>query len=151
MLKAIQDKRIQHSISQKSLSPRQDPLLKGKPLQGELSGLLSVRTVGQRYRIIYQIHEKFVHVVVVAVGLRKQGDPKDVYSHTITGRKIRTKQSPRNVSFGGFSFLDISIQGFNSVQPAPNTTPRTPRPSPSPCGRTSCTPRPGTESRWARR
>jgi len=38
-----------------------------------------VRAVGQRYRIIYRVEDERVTVLVVALGIRKQGDKKDVY------------------------------------------------------------------------
>ena len=34
---------------------------------------------GQRYRIIYQVLENEIIVIVVAVGIRKAGDKKDIY------------------------------------------------------------------------
>jgi mRNA interferase RelE/StbE len=45
----------------------------------ELVGYRSVRAVGQRYRIIYRVEDERVTVLVVALGIRKQGDKKDVY------------------------------------------------------------------------
>ncbi len=87
MLEAIRDKRIQRSLFKKALSLRQEPLQKGKPLQGELAGYLSVRAVGQRYRIIYQVHEQCVRVLVVAVGIRKQGDTRDIYAKALKNTK----------------------------------------------------------------
>lgn len=87
MLEAIRDKRIQRSLFKKALSLRQEPLRKGKPLQGKLAGYLSVRAVGQRYRIIYQVHEQCVRVLVVAVGIRKQGDPRDIYEKALKNTK----------------------------------------------------------------
>ena len=41
-----------------------------------------MRAVGQRYRIIYQIEAERVVVVVVAVGIRKEGDRADIYRQT---------------------------------------------------------------------
>ena len=46
---------------------------------GPLRGLYSVRT-GGRYRIIYKVVQQHVVVVVVAVGIRKDGDRKDIYA-----------------------------------------------------------------------
>jgi len=45
----------------------------------ELAGYHSLRAVGQRYRIIYKVKEEEVLVVVVTLGIRKEGDKKDVY------------------------------------------------------------------------
>jgi mRNA interferase RelE/StbE len=38
-----------------------------------------VRAVGHRYRIIYGIREDEVLVHVLALGIRKEGDRKDIY------------------------------------------------------------------------
>lgn len=35
---------------------------------------------GQRYRIIYKVEDERVMVLVVALGIRKEGDKKDVYN-----------------------------------------------------------------------
>jgi len=45
----------------------------------DLAGYRSVRAVGQRYRIIYRVEEKKVLVLVVAMGMRKEGSKRDVY------------------------------------------------------------------------
>jgi mRNA interferase RelE/StbE len=52
---------------------------KGKPLRNELSGLISLKAIGQRYRIIYKVVNEQVIVVVVAVGIRREGDRSDIY------------------------------------------------------------------------
>jgi len=57
-----------------------DPLKVGKPLKGNLQDYRSIRSFGQRYRIIYQVKEDIVEVIVVAVGIRREGDRKnDIY------------------------------------------------------------------------
>ena len=43
-------------------------------------GYRSIRAVGQRYRIIYQIEQNLIVVYIVGVGLRKQGSRKDIYN-----------------------------------------------------------------------
>lgn len=48
-------------------------------MREELMGFRSLRTVGQRYRIIYRVDRNRVLVIVVAVGLRKEGDRNDIY------------------------------------------------------------------------
>lgn len=59
---------------------RHEPLKVGKQLKGNLQDYRSVGSVGQRCRIIYQVREKQVEVLVVAVGLRRDGDRKrDIY------------------------------------------------------------------------
>ena len=58
---------------------KDDPALLGKPLVGPLKDFRSVRAAGQRYRIIYRIEEEQLVVIVVAAGIRKAGDKKDIY------------------------------------------------------------------------
>ena len=41
-----------------------DPLKVGKPLKGNLQDYRSIRSFGQRYRIIYQVKEDIVEVIV---------------------------------------------------------------------------------------
>ena len=57
----------------------EEPEKQGKPLTGELTGYRSLRAVGQRYRIIYRIEEGKVLVLVMALGIRKEGSGKDIY------------------------------------------------------------------------
>ena len=52
---------------------------KGKPLTGELAGCGSLRAAGQRFRVVYRVERARVLVLVLAVGLRKEGDRHDVY------------------------------------------------------------------------
>ena len=80
MLKGITDRRIRRQVAQAVSGLSEDPEKKGKPLMGDLAGYRSLRTAGQRYRVIYKIEEKEVIVIVVAVGRRKEGDRKDIYS-----------------------------------------------------------------------
>jgi len=47
---------------------------------GELAGFRSIRAVGQRYRIIYQIRGNDIVVVIVAVGIRRDGAKDDIYN-----------------------------------------------------------------------
>lgn len=51
----------------------------GKSLKGPLKGMRSVRVLGQRYRIIYTVEHGELLVVIVAVGIRTEGDKKDIY------------------------------------------------------------------------
>lgn len=57
-----------------------EPNKRGKPLADQLAGLRSIRAAGQRFRIVYGVNEGQVTVLVVGVGLRKQGDRSDIYS-----------------------------------------------------------------------
>ncbi len=79
MLQDISDRRIRDKIRERIDELVEDPEKQGKSLGDELDGYRSVRAVGQRYRIIYRIEGDKVLVVVVAVGIRKEGDKKDIY------------------------------------------------------------------------
>jgi mRNA interferase RelE/StbE len=79
-LAAITDRRIQEKMKASLRRLEYEPEVQGKPLSDELAGLLSVRAVGQRYRIIYKVDENRVIVFVVALGIRKEGDKKDAYA-----------------------------------------------------------------------
>jgi mRNA interferase RelE/StbE len=78
-LVAIADQRVQQSIRQRIDRLAYEPDKQGKPMKDELKGYRSVRTIGQRYRIIYKVNDERVTVLVVALGIRKEGDKKDVY------------------------------------------------------------------------
>ena len=80
MLLAIRDRRVRRSLAERIDGLANEPDKQGKPLIGELEGLRSLRAVGQRYRIIYRIEKQTIVVMIVAVGLRKEGSKKDVYS-----------------------------------------------------------------------
>ena len=77
---AISDRRIKLLVSRRVDQLAQAPEQQGKPLVAELAGFRSVRSLGQRYRIIYRVERTAVVVVIVAVGARKEGDVKDVYA-----------------------------------------------------------------------
>lgn len=79
MLKGMKDRRIARQIVQRIGRLGDDPEKQGKPLLGELGGYRSVRAAGQRYRVIYRIQDTSVIVVIIAIGIRKEGDKKDIY------------------------------------------------------------------------
>ncbi len=79
MLSGIKDRRVREAIRDRIDGLAHDPDKQGKPLLGELKGLRSLRAVGQRYRIIYRLHEAHVKVIVVALGLRREGNRDDIY------------------------------------------------------------------------
>ena len=89
MLQGIKDRRIREKICERIDGLTEDPEKQGKPLVGELSSYRSIRAVGQRYRIIYRVEESVVLVVVVAVGIRKEGGRKDIYN--LAKKLIRLK------------------------------------------------------------
>jgi mRNA interferase RelE/StbE len=78
-LAAIKDTRVKESIGRRINALENDPERQGKPLADQLTGYRSIRAVGQRYRILYKLEAQQVIVVVVALGIRKDGDKKDVY------------------------------------------------------------------------
>lgn len=73
------DVNVQRQIINKIEALQQAPLLLGKPLKGPLKDYRSIRAAGQRYRIIYKVIEEEIMVIIVAVGIRKSGDKKDIY------------------------------------------------------------------------
>ncbi len=73
------DKNAKKQIVNKIDDLRSEPLMLGKALKGPLKEYRSIRAAGQRYRIIYRVFEKEVIVIIVAVGIRKDGDKKGIY------------------------------------------------------------------------
>lgn len=88
-LKGIRDRRIQTKIIESIDGLSEEPEKQGKPLTGDLAGYWSLRVVGQRYRVLYQINQGKVTVFVVALGIRKEGSQKDVYA--LAKKLIRQK------------------------------------------------------------
>jgi mRNA interferase RelE/StbE len=80
LLSDISDRRIREKIGAVIDRLIEDPEKQGKALLGELAGFRSVRAVGQRYRIIYQIRGNEIIVVIVAVGIRRDGAKDDIYN-----------------------------------------------------------------------
>lgn len=76
LLQAINDRRIRQKISDRIDKLAESPDIQGKPLLGELDGYYSVRAVGQRYTI----EQTQITVVVVALGIRKDGSKQDAYN-----------------------------------------------------------------------
>ena len=89
MINKVQDRRIRAKIIETIDGLAEDPEKKGKPLTAELDGYHSVRAVGQRYRINYRIDNEKVIALVVAVGIRKEGDRIDIY--TLAKKLIRAR------------------------------------------------------------
>lgn len=79
MLQEITDKRVREKLIQRIKELAHEPEKQGKPMVADLAGYRSIRAVGQRYRIIYRIEEEQVVVIVVAAGIRKEGDKRDIY------------------------------------------------------------------------
>jgi mRNA interferase RelE/StbE len=66
-------------IIRRALELNHEPLSQGKLLQGGLKTYRSIRAAGQRYRVIYQVAVSEGAVTVVVVGIRCEGNKKDVY------------------------------------------------------------------------
>jgi mRNA interferase RelE/StbE len=80
LLSDISDRRIREKIGTVIDRLTEDPEKQGKALLGELSGFRSIRAAQQRYRIIYQIRGNEIIVVIVAVGIRRDGAKDDFYN-----------------------------------------------------------------------
>ena len=80
MLESVKDRREQEKLRDRIDQLKVEPQKQGKALVDNLSGFRSIRAVGQRYRIVYQVEQDRVLVVVVGLGRRKDGDKKDIYT-----------------------------------------------------------------------
>ncbi len=80
MLEEIADRRVRKTLWNKLQGLREEPEKQGKPLANELRGCRSLRALGQRYRIVFQVIRDQRQVIVLGVGLRKQGDRRDIYA-----------------------------------------------------------------------
>ena len=81
LIEKIPDKRIQRAILNRIEGLSDEPDKQGKMLVKELSGFRSIHAAG-RYRIIYKVDKRTVIIYILAVGIRKQGDKKDIYKIT---------------------------------------------------------------------
>lgn len=82
----ISDNATREVILRRAAELKDEPLKRGKALTGDLKGYRSDRAAGQRYRIVFRVFEQNGEVVVVVVGIRKEGDKKDVY--TMASRRV---------------------------------------------------------------
>jgi len=80
LLSDIFDRRIREKTGAVIDRLAEDPEKQGKALLGELTGFRSIRAVGQRYRIIYQIRGNDIVAVIVAVGISRDGAKDDIYN-----------------------------------------------------------------------
>ncbi len=79
MLAQVRDRRVQGVLKDRIDGLAREPEKQGKPLLWELAGYRSLHAVGQRYRIVYRVERDRVRVLVIAVGLRRDGSRRDVY------------------------------------------------------------------------
>lgn len=80
MLSVISDRRIREKIVSVINRLAEEPEKQGKPMVGELACFRSIRAVGQRYRIVYAVKGREIVVIVVAVGIRRDGARDDIYN-----------------------------------------------------------------------
>lgn len=78
LIKRIRDKKIQRAIMDRIHKLSDEPKKQGKSLVKDLSGFRSIHAAG-RYRLIYKIDNQAVIIYVIAAGIRKEGDKKDIY------------------------------------------------------------------------
>lgn len=81
LLGKIKDQREQTLLTKKIEQLKQEPEKQGKPLSGKLKGYRSVRAVGQRYRIVYRVDKEQIIVIIIGVGIRKDGSKEDIYNY----------------------------------------------------------------------
>jgi mRNA interferase RelE/StbE len=72
------DSKTRTVIARKIEALKESPEKQGKPLSGDLSGYRSLHAAS-RYRVVYEVIANEVKVIVVAVGIRKEGSRIDVY------------------------------------------------------------------------
>lgn len=96
MLQEITDNSIREKIKETIQDLKENPEEKGKALIGELLGYRSIRSVGQRYRIIYSVDNDKIVVYIVAAGIRKDGDKNNIYNVAIKLKKQYDEQQKIN-------------------------------------------------------
>ena len=79
-LEAITDRRNRSVIIRRIDALAEEPEKQGKPLRGWLAGFMSTRAAGQRYRIVYKIEIARQQVLILMVGIRREGSHRDVYA-----------------------------------------------------------------------
>jgi mRNA interferase RelE/StbE len=80
MLESVSDARVRQNLFNRAGGLKNEPEKQGKSLTGELAGFRSIRAVGQRFRIIYQVNRREVLVYIAAVGRRQQRHKSDIYA-----------------------------------------------------------------------
>jgi len=78
LIEKIPDKKIRRTILNRIEGLSDEPDKQGKMLVKDLSGFRSIHAAG-RYRIIYKIDKQTVIIYILAAGIRKPGDKKDIY------------------------------------------------------------------------
>jgi mRNA interferase RelE/StbE len=78
-LEAITDRGTRSAIVLRIDVLSQEPERIGKSLRGLLTGFMSIRAAGQRYRVVYRIDASKACVGVHMIGIRKEGSRHDIY------------------------------------------------------------------------
>ena len=78
LIEKIPDKKIRRTILNRIEGLSDEPDKQSKMLVKDLSGFRSIHAAG-RYRIIYKVDKQTVIIYILAAGIRKQGDKKDIY------------------------------------------------------------------------
>ena len=78
LIEKISNKKTQAAIIDRIEALSTDPEKQGKALVRRLAGFRCIHAAG-RYRVIYKIDNNATAVWVVAAGIRKEGDKKDIY------------------------------------------------------------------------
>ncbi|HEY9595109.1 MAG TPA: type II toxin-antitoxin system RelE/ParE family toxin [Spirochaetia bacterium] len=82
------DREAYRKIVDKIRNLKDSPEKQGRALLGPLKGLRRVVAAG-RYRVLYRVEKEQVTVHVVAAGIRREGDKRDIYE--IAQKLIRAK------------------------------------------------------------
>ncbi|MFW6180633.1 MAG: type II toxin-antitoxin system RelE family toxin [Spirochaetota bacterium] len=77
MLQSIHPADHREAIVKRIRQLEHDPEKQGKALVSEMKGFRSLAVI--RYRVIYTVDRGRVLVYIVAAGIRKEGDKKDIY------------------------------------------------------------------------
>jgi mRNA interferase RelE/StbE len=72
------DNKTKTAIARKIETLRESPEKRGKALTANLAGYRSLHAAG-RYRIVYEVKSETVTVIVIGIGIRKEGSKIDVY------------------------------------------------------------------------
>lgn len=72
------DRKTRNVIARKIDALKESPEKQGKALSGDLTGYRSLHAAG-RYRVVYEVKQHQITVIVVATGMRKAGSKIDVY------------------------------------------------------------------------
>lgn len=78
-LEEISDQRTREAIGREIDDLETAPDLERRAMSGEYKGYYRVRAAGQRYRVVYAVRREHSKVYVVLVGIRREGDPSDIY------------------------------------------------------------------------